>query len=74
MLTRSATRDATRIYQFVTNNQASFHLWYKEKLVKHQNSQNIMTMVVEINYLINNFIVKRLEIFKKQISSIFLNI
>ena len=22
---------------FVSNNQASFHLWWKEKLVKHQN-------------------------------------
>ena len=26
-LSRSATREATRIYQFTTNNQASFHLW-----------------------------------------------
>ena len=30
-------RSATRTHQFITNNQASFHLWGKEKLVKHQN-------------------------------------
>ena len=34
--TREATFEATRIYQFVTNNQASFHLRWNEKLVKHQ--------------------------------------
>ena len=37
VLIRSATREATRTHQFITNNQASFHLWGKEKLVKHQN-------------------------------------
>ena len=31
-----ATRIPTLAYQFVTNKQASFHLWWKEKLVKHQ--------------------------------------
>ena len=30
------TREATRIYQFITNNQAWFHFWWKENLVKHQ--------------------------------------
>ena len=29
--------DATCIYQFITNNQVSFHLSWKENLVKHQN-------------------------------------
>ena len=33
---RWATREGTRIYQFITNNLASFHLWRKKKLVKHQ--------------------------------------
>ena len=28
--------DATCIYQFIINNQVSFHLWSKENLVKHQ--------------------------------------
>ena len=36
-LSRSATGEATRIYQFITNNEASFHFWLKENLVKHQN-------------------------------------
>ena len=26
-LSRSATREAIRIYQFITNNHSSFHLW-----------------------------------------------
>ena len=33
----SLIRSATRTHQFITNNQASFHLWGKGKLVKHQN-------------------------------------
>ena len=37
VLIRLATREATRTHQFITNNQASFHLWGKKKLVKHQN-------------------------------------
>ena len=45
VLTRSATRETTRIYQFIANNQAFFHLWWKENLVKIKNSYNIMTMV-----------------------------
>ena len=36
VLSRSATRSPTRIHQFITNNQASFHLWWNENLVKHQ--------------------------------------
>ena len=35
-LSLSVTREATLIYQFVTNNQSLFHLWWKENLVKHQ--------------------------------------
>ena len=31
---------------FITNNHALFHLWWKQNLVKHQKSQNIMTKVV----------------------------
>ena len=27
LLSHLATREATRMYQFITNNQASFHLW-----------------------------------------------
>ena len=34
--TRSATRKATRLYQFITINQASFQLWWKYNLVKHR--------------------------------------
>ena len=31
---------------FITNNSDSFHLWLKKNLIKHQKSQNIMTMIV----------------------------
>ena len=31
---------------FITNNHAVFHLWWKENLVKHQKSQNVMTRIV----------------------------
>ena len=33
---RSATRETTCINQLITNSKASFHLWEKEKLMKHQ--------------------------------------
>ena len=36
---------------FVSNNRTSFHLWWKENLLKHQGiekSQNIMKVVVAI--------------------------
>ena len=36
VLTRLATREATRMYQFITNNKASLHLWWKKNLVKHK--------------------------------------
>ena len=36
VLRRSATRKVTSIYQFVTNNHVSFHLWRKENLLNHQ--------------------------------------
>ena len=36
VLNRSATHDATRIYQFITNSHALFHLWWKESLLTHQ--------------------------------------
>ena len=36
VLSRSATCEATRIYQFVTNNHVSFHLWWKESLLNLQ--------------------------------------
>ena len=39
------------MYQFITNNHDSFHLWWKENLVKHQHSQNIMTIVVCKDFL-----------------------
>ena len=29
----SATREATRVYHFITNNHTSFHLWWKENLL-----------------------------------------
>ena len=32
----SATREATRIYQFINNNHASLDLWWKENLVNIQ--------------------------------------
>ena len=32
----AATREATFIYQFITNNHASFHFWLKENLLNHQ--------------------------------------
>ena len=36
MVSRLATREATRIYPVITNNQASFHLWRKENLLNDQ--------------------------------------
>ena len=36
MRSRSAFRKATRIYQFITNNQISFYMLWKENFVKHQ--------------------------------------
>ena len=39
-LSHLATRETTRIYQSITNNQALFHLWCKEKLIKLQNFSN----------------------------------
>ena len=37
VLTRSATCESTRIYQFITNNHVSFHLWWNENLLNYQN-------------------------------------
>ena len=36
ILSRSATREVTHIYQFITNNKTSFHLCGTKNLVKHQ--------------------------------------
>ena len=36
VLGRLATREATRICKIITNNNASFHLCWKENLLKHQ--------------------------------------
>ena len=36
VLSCSATHEATRINQFITNNHASSHLWRKENLFNHQ--------------------------------------
>ena len=35
-LSRLATGEATRIYQFITYNHASFYLWWKENLLNYQ--------------------------------------
>ena len=34
--TLPATCDATRICQFITNNHASFHVWWKKNFLNHQ--------------------------------------
>ena len=36
VLSRSATREAARIYHVCKYNCASFHLWWKQNFVKHQ--------------------------------------
>ena len=36
-LKSSAIREATLMYQFITNNHTSFHLWWKKNLLNHQN-------------------------------------
>ena len=36
VLTRLLSREATRIYQFITNNHVSFLLWWIENLLNHQ--------------------------------------
>ena len=35
-LKKSVGYKETRVYQFITSNHASFHLWWKEKLLNHQ--------------------------------------
>ena len=40
VLSRSPTREATRIYEFITNNHASFHLWQKQAFYVFLNSLN----------------------------------
>ena len=35
-LSRLANRKAIHIYQFIANNNASFHWWWKENLLSHQ--------------------------------------
>ena len=32
---------------FIVKNRVSFHFWRKENMVNHQNSENIMKMIVE---------------------------
>ena len=32
---------------FIIKNRVSFHFWRKENMVNHQNSENIMKMIVE---------------------------
>ena len=39
-LSQTATREATRVYQLITNDYASFHLWWKENLRNHQKVSN----------------------------------
>ena len=46
-LSHSGTGEATLIYQFVTNNQASFHLCRNENLLNHKKLQNILNTIVE---------------------------
>ena len=36
LLNRSTTREVTCIFQFITNNHTSFHLWSKQNLLNHQ--------------------------------------
>ena len=40
---------------FITNNYASFHLWWKENLEKYQKSQNVMSMIVWKIFFCNFF-------------------
>ena len=35
VFSRSVTREATPLYDFVSKNRASLHLWWKENLVKY---------------------------------------
>ena len=42
ILSRSVACEATRIYQIITTNHASFHLWWKENLLNHQKSLKIL--------------------------------
>ena len=46
VLSRSVIGEETRRCQFITNNQASFNLWWKENLIKIKSFQNIMIMIV----------------------------
>ena len=39
--------ETNRMYLFITNNHASFHLWWKKNLFNHQKVQNIMKMIIE---------------------------
>ena len=42
---RLANSGGTGIYQFITNDDVSFHLWWKENLLNHQKSQSIIEIV-----------------------------
>ena len=53
VLGRQATRKVTRVYQFISNNQGSFHLWCKENLVKHQKFSNYYDHVCLQNFLLH---------------------
>ena len=58
VLTRLATREATPIYQPITNNYASFHFWLKEKLLIHQNTSNHFQQHCLQNLLLTALIVE----------------
>ena len=62
VLCRSATREATRIYQFTTNNHASFHLRWKEHLLNHQKMSKYYNIIAKISFtfyvFINSLIVR----------------
>ena len=50
-LSRSATREETGIYQFVTKSHASFHLWWKKNLLNYQKVSNYYQ-----HYCVQNFL------------------
>ena len=49
------TREATRIYQFITNNQASFHSWWNNIWWNIRSYNNIMTMVAVFKPFLTNW-------------------
>ena len=65
MLSRWATPEATQTNQFITNNHASFHLWPKENLVKHEKFSQYYVLGCLRNFLFHFMLLFTVQVVKK---------